>query len=56
MSGLGLFDAQAQQINIDDHINVTLYKQALDACQKEYGSENPKFYERMQAQFARYNL
>ena len=56
MEGLGLFDARAQQIDIDDHINVELYKQALDACQQEYGEENPKFYERMQAQFARYNL
>ncbi len=28
----------------------------LKGTLKEYGSENPKFYERMQAQFARYNL
>ena len=56
MCRLGLFDEQAQHINIDDHINVSLYKEALDACQKQYGDENPKFYEKMQAQFARYNL
>ena len=55
MRDLGLFDEAAQQINIDDHINVDLYKQALDACQEQYGAENPKFYERMQAQFALYN-
>ena len=56
MSRLGLFDEAAQQIEIDDHINVTLYKEALDACQKEYGTENPKFYEKMQAQFAKYDM
>ena len=56
MSRLGLVDEQAQEINIDDHINVILYKEALDACQRQYGDENPKFYERMQAQYAKYNL
>lgn len=55
MRDMGLFSKEAEQIDIDDHINVELYKQALDACQEQYGSENPKFYERMQAQFALYN-
>ena len=53
---LGLLDENAQQIDINDHINVSLYKQALDACQEQYGAENPKFYEKMQAQFAKNNL
>ena len=55
MEDLGLLDNEAEQINIDDHINIDLYKAALDECQAQYGEENPKFYERMQAQYARYN-
>ena len=55
MERLGLLDKEAEQIDIDDHINVDLYKLALDECQAQYGEENPKFYERMQAQYARNN-
>lgn len=55
MGRLGLLSKEASDINIDDHINVSLYKQALDECQKKYGSENMKFYEKMQAQFAKNN-
>ena len=55
MEDLGLLNNEAEQINIDDHINIDLYKAALDECQAQYGEENPKFYERMQAQYARYN-
>lgn len=55
MKRLGLLDFEATKINIDDHINVDLYKQALDECQQKYGSENMRFYEKMQAQFAKNN-
>lgn len=55
MDKLGLLDEKAQQINIDDHINTQLYKEALDECQEKYGEENPKFYEMLQAQFAKNN-
>ena len=55
MKRLGLLDAQGIRINIDNHINTSLYKAALDECQKQYGEENPAFYERMQAQYARNN-
>ncbi len=55
MAGLGLLDAEAESIDINDHINVDLYKAALDECQAQYGAENPEFYERMQAQYARNN-
>lgn len=55
MDRLGLLDADAKQINIDDHINAELFKEALDECQEKYGADNPKFYEKMQGQFARYN-
>ena len=55
MGRLGLLDRDAAGIDINDHINVDLYKIALDECQAEYGEENPRFYERMQAQYARNN-
>ena len=55
MNRLGLFTREAQQINISDHINTMLYKAALDECQAQYGEQNPKFYEKMQAQYARNN-
>lgn len=56
MEKLGLLSMSASKINIDDHINTDLYKEALDECQKKYGSEDPKFYEKMQGQYARNNL
>ncbi len=56
MDGLGLLSADAEQIDINDHINTQLYKEALDECQEKYGSENPEFYERMQGQYARNNM
>ncbi len=55
MDRLGLLSDTTAQINIDDHINTELYKQALDECQERYGKENPLFYEKMQAQFSRNN-
>ena len=56
MDKLGLLDDNARKIDINDHINIDIYKAALDECQSQYGSENPKFYERMQGQFAKYNI
>ena len=53
---LGLLNANAKQINVNEHINTDLYKEALDECQARYGNDNPKFYEKMQAQFAKFNL
>lgn len=38
-------------INIEDHINVTLYKEALDENTKKY-PESRKFYDKMQKRFA----
>ena len=55
MDKLGLLDDGARKIDINDHINVEIYKAALDECQTQYGKENQKFYERMQGQFARSN-
>ena len=52
MDRLGLLNDDAKRIDISRHVNTDLYKAALDACQKQYGEENPKFYERLQAQYA----
>jgi NitT/TauT family transport system substrate-binding protein len=54
MGRLGLLE-KAKQIDINDHINTDLYKAALDECQKQYGQDNPQFYEGLQAQYARNN-
>ena len=53
MERLGLLGADSAGMSIDDHINVNLYKEALDECQDRYGNENPKFYEKLQSTFAR---
>ena len=47
MDRLGLLDEYARRINIDKHINVDLYKEALDECTERYGDDNPKFYEKL---------
>ena len=44
---LGLFDEGAEEINIDDHINTELYKEALDECVEKYYDEDPEFYDKM---------
>lgn len=56
MGKLGLLNDKAEKINIDDHINTELYKAALDECQEKYGSENPRFYEALQGQYAKNNI
>ena len=55
MERLGLLNEEARQIQIEDHINVDLYKAALDECQRRYGRDDPKFYEKLQAMYARNN-
>ncbi|MBE6027981.1 MAG: ABC transporter substrate-binding protein [Clostridiales bacterium] len=56
MDKLGLLSTSAEKIDINDHINTELYKEALDECQEKYGSDNPKFYEKMQGQYAKNNI
>ena len=46
LTALGLLSGKAQTTEITDHVNTTLYKEALDECQERYGSDNPKFYDR----------
>ena len=51
----GFLDENAKNIDINDHINTELYKQALDACAAEYGAEDPAFYQAMNEYFAANN-
>lgn len=55
MDRLGLLSPEAKKIDINEHVNTTLYKEALDECQKLYGEGNPSFYEKLQVQFAENN-
>lgn len=55
MSEMGLFPDEAADIDIDDHINTTLYKAALDACTEEYGDEDPDFYDTMNDIYEEYD-
>lgn len=46
MVAMGFIDeAVAADINIEDHINVELYKAALDTCVEKYHDEDPDFYD-----------
>ncbi len=46
MIKMGFIDqADADKINIEDHINTELYKEALDECVTEYDDEDPDFYD-----------
>lgn len=46
MIKMGFIDqADADKINIEDHINTELYKEALDECVAEYHDEDPDFYD-----------
>lgn len=44
----GFLDEKSKEINISDHINTALYEEALAEAAKEYGNENPEFYNKMQ--------
>ncbi len=52
---IGIITGEAKKIDIDDHINTELYKEALDECQERYGDEDSRFYEQLQSQFAQFN-
>ena len=55
MDSMGLLSEDARLIDIYDHINTDLYKEALDECQRRYGKDDPTFYEEFQTQYARNN-
>lgn len=44
-------DEKAKEIQIDDHINTTLYEEALAEAAEAYGDEDPEFYAQMKAFF-----
>ena len=44
----GFLSENAQDINIEDHINTDIYEEALAECIAEYGDEDPEFYESLQ--------
>lgn len=52
---IGIITGEAEKIDIDEHIDTELYKEALDECQDRYGNDDPKFYEQLQAQYARFD-
>ena len=47
----GFLDENAKNINIDDHINTTLYQEALNEAKAKYGAGNEAFYDKMQKFF-----
>lgn len=51
----GYLGEDSKNINIDDHINTTLYKEALDECKAKYGSEDAEFYQKMEDFYAEHN-
>lgn len=51
LDSTGFLDENAANINIEDHINTTLYEEALEEAVELYGDEAPEFYENMKAFF-----
>lgn len=51
LDSTGFLDENAANINIEDHINTTLYEEALEEAAELYGDEAPEFYENMKAFF-----
>ena len=48
LDATGFLDENAKTINIEDHINTTLYEEALAEYAELYGAEDPAFVTRMQ--------
>lgn len=42
----GFLNEKAKTINIEDHINTSLYEEALEIYKEKYGNEAPGFYEK----------
>lgn len=51
----GFLDENAKKINIEDYIDTSFYKKALDECVEEYGDENPEFYNMLQEFYEEHN-
>ena len=48
----GYLDENAKNINLNDHLNTSIYEQALKEAEAEYGKENPSFYTSMKKFYA----
>lgn len=55
MDRLGVLE-KAEGVKLEDHINIELYKAALDEVVAEHRSEDPEFYDRMVAFYKENNL
>ena len=51
----GFLDENAKNINIDDHINTSIYEEALAECEAEFGAENPEFFASLNAYYVANN-
>lgn len=52
---VGIISESARDLDIEEHINTELYKEALDDCQARYGKEDSKFYEKMQSTYSAFD-
>lgn len=51
LDSTGFLDENASNIKIEDHINTTLYEEALEEATELYGEEAPDFYKNMKIFF-----
>ncbi|MDY6065721.1 MAG: hypothetical protein SPI59_05265, partial [Finegoldia sp.] len=52
---LGFLDENAKNIDLRDHIDVDLYKEALDEVIEEVGDEDPEYWQEQVDYFNKYN-
>lgn len=52
---MGFLNENWKNVNVEDHIQRKLYKEALDEAEKDYGEENPDFYQKMQEFYTEHN-
>ena len=55
LDATGFLDENAKNIDINDHINTSLYEEALAECTELYGAEYPEFYKGVQDFFNEWN-
>lgn len=55
MGATGFLPDGAENINIEDHINTELYKEALDEAIEEHYNEYPEIFDEMEAFYAEHN-
>ena len=55
LDATGFFKDKDDSVKIEDHINTSLYKEALDYAEATYGEEAPDFYKAQQEFFASNN-